>query len=94
MAGERDSCRFSEVACIETFDSRVQVVRNNYVAGVAAGNPGACGTINATNTMTTDLVVEGNTFDCPPGNDFPGHGVNVFATHSVVQIPGNSATKR
>lgn len=64
-----------------------QVVRNNDMSGVAVGNPNICATINATNPLTSDLVVQGNTFACPPGKFLPGGGINVAAAHSVVQQP-------
>jgi hypothetical protein len=62
-----------------------QVIRNNSMSGTAVGNPNICATINATNPLTTDLVVQGNSFDCPKGKLLPGGGINVAAGHSVVQ---------
>jgi hypothetical protein len=64
-----------------------QVIRNNSMSGTAVGNPDFCATINATNPLTSDLVVQGNTFNCPPGKLLPGGGINVAAVHSVVQQP-------
>lgn len=57
------------------------------MSGTAAGNPDICATINATNPLTSDLVVQGNTFSCPPGKVLPGNGINVETAHSVVQQP-------
>lgn len=60
------------------------VVRNNTIGGVAASNPGSCGTVNSTNSLTTDIVSERNVFDCPPGNALYGNGSNIYAQHSIV----------
>ena len=58
---------------------------NNSIAGVAPSNPGVCGTINATNAETSDLLVEGNSFDCTDGNFLAcGNGLCVNAVNSVV----------
>lgn len=65
---------------------RWAVVRGNSIGGIAPSNPGICGSINATNPATSDLLVEGNTFECPPGGFLPGgNGLNIYAAHSVVQ---------
>lgn len=63
---------------------RWAVIRDNAISGVAPSNPGICGSINASNPGTSDLVVELNTFGCPPGNLLPGNGLNVAAVNSVV----------
>jgi hypothetical protein len=62
-------------------------LRNNTVGGVAPSNPGVCGSLNATNPRTSDLLVEGNDVarGCPPGNALPcGDGVCIYAAHSVI----------
>jgi hypothetical protein len=63
---------------------RWSVIRGNSISGVAASNPGICGSVNASNPGTSDLLVELNTFGCPPGNLLPGDGLNIAAAHSVV----------
>ena len=63
---------------------RWAVIRGNSISGVAASNPGICGSVNATNPGTSDLLVELNTFGCPPGNLLPNDGLNIAAAHSVV----------
>lgn len=63
---------------------RWAVIRGNSISGIAASSPGVCGTVNATNEGTSDLLVELNTFGCPPGNLLPGNGLNIAAQHSVV----------
>lgn len=66
---------------------RWSVLRNNSISGIAPCNPGVCGSINATNPGTSDLLVEGNTFDCPPSALLPGgNGLNVMAVNSVVRL--------
>ena len=65
---------------------RWAAVRNNAIGGVAPCNPGVCGSVNASNPGTTDLLIEGNTVTCPPGNLLPcGDGICVAAAHSVIQ---------
>lgn len=63
---------------------RWAAVRGNTIGGVAASSPTVCGTVNATNPATSDVLVERNSFDCPPGALLPGGGVNVKAAHAVV----------
>lgn len=76
-------------ACNATFPGpyiRWAVIKDNAIGGVAPCSPGVCGAINATNPGTRNLLVEGNTFDCPPGNLLPGgNGLNVAAANSVVR---------
>jgi hypothetical protein len=64
------------------------MIRTNKIGGSSPSQPGVCGVINATDSaLTTDLVVESNTFGCPAGHVFPGSGVNsIRAEHSVVQL--------
>ena len=56
--------------------ARWQTIRRNYISGVAlssgVNHDGAkvCGTINAS-PLSTDVVVERNTFDCPIGTVQP-----------------------
>lgn len=65
---------------------RWAAIRGNAIGGVAPSNPGVCGSVNASNPGTSDLVVEGNTFSCPPTALLPcNDGVCVAATHSIVQ---------
>jgi hypothetical protein len=64
---------------------RWAAVRGNAIAGLAASSPTTCGAINAANPGTSDVLVERNTFECPPGGR--GGGVNVKAAHAVVQAP-------
>jgi hypothetical protein len=62
---------------------RWQMIRRNSIGGVSRSNPG-CGTINATFSGSSDIVAESNSFECPPGVDLPGGGVNIECTHCVV----------
>jgi hypothetical protein len=64
---------------------RWAAIRGNRIGGVAPCSPGVCGSVNASNAGTSDLLVEGNAFDCPAGNLLPGGGVNVAARNSIVQ---------
>jgi len=62
-------------------------VTGNRIAGIAPCSPGVCGSINATNSLTTDLLVEGNDVSagCTGGNLLPcENGVCVQASFSVV----------
>lgn len=81
--------RAPEAACNASWAGgpyvRWAAVRGNAIGGVAPSSPGVCGAINASNPGSTDLLVEANTFDCPPGALLPGGGVNVAASHSVVR---------
>lgn len=63
----------------------MQVIRGNNIGGIAASSPGVCGVINATNPVSTDIISEGNTFDCPPGAFLPGNGTNIRGQHCWVQ---------
>ena len=71
---------------------RWQVVRRNSIAGVAlsanqtnASSP-PCGTITTNSHQSTDVVVEGNVFDCPPGTRQPP--IHVECSHCKV-TPAN-----
>jgi hypothetical protein len=62
--------------------TRWQVVRRNSIAGVAASQT-ECGTVTLSSAASTDVVVEGNTFDCPPGKTQPP--IAVSCDHCRVQ---------
>ena len=76
-----------------TFDGpfiRWVAVTGNVLAGVAPSNPGVCASINASNALTTDLLVEGNdaTSGCAAPALLPcGDGVCVQASHSYIGAP-------
>jgi hypothetical protein len=61
---------------------RWATIRGNTIGGLAAANPTECGAVNVRNPATSDVLVEGNTLQCPPGGS--GGGVNVKAAHAVV----------
>ena len=67
-------------------------ITGNVLAGVAPSNPGVCASVNATNPLTTDLLVEGNDASaCPAPNLLPcGDGVCVRASHSYIGAPGGA----
>jgi len=60
---------------------------NNSISGIApSANPGMCGTINATNPQTSDLLVERNSFGCAAGDYLAcGNGLCISAANSVVR---------
>jgi hypothetical protein len=60
---------------------------NNSISGIApSANPGMCGTINATNPQTSDLLVERNSFGCAAGDYLAcGNGLCIGAANSVVR---------
>jgi hypothetical protein len=61
-------------------------MRRNTIGGISICSPGVCGSINATNGQTTDIVAEENVFNCAPGNLLPGgNGLNIYAEHSVAK---------
>lgn len=63
--------------------TRWQVIRRNSIAGVAESQT-ECGTIRLSGgNVSTDVVVEGNTFDCPAGKTQPAISVN--CSHCRVQ---------
>ena len=63
--------------------TRWQVVRRNSIAGVALSQT-ECGTISLSGGgVSTDVVVESNTFHCPPGKTQPPIQVN--CSHCRVQ---------
>jgi len=59
---------------------------NNSISGVApSADPGVCGTINATNPKTSDLLVEGNIFNCASGDFLAcGNGLCIDASNSII----------
>ena len=66
-------------------DIKWVTITKNHISGVAPSNPGICGSINATNPLSSDLLVERNEMSCPPGNFLPcGDGICVTAANSVV----------
>ena len=75
-----------------TFDGpfiRWVAVSDNVLSGVAPSNPGVCASINASNPLTTDLLVEGNDASCSAPALLPcGDGVCVKASHSYIGAPG------
>lgn len=62
---------------------RWAAIRGNAIGGLAAANPTVCGAVNVRNPATSDVLVEGNSLECPPGGS--GGGVNVRAAHAVVR---------
>lgn len=62
---------------------RWAAIRGNAIGGLAASSPTVCGAITAANPATSDVLVERNTFDCPPGGLLPGGGVSVKAAHII-----------
>lgn len=58
-------------------------IRGNSLGGLSASSPTACPAITAKNPGTSDVLVELNTFDCPPGGQ--GGGVHVQAAHAVIE---------
>jgi hypothetical protein len=73
--------------------TRWQVVRRNSIAGVALSQT-ECGTISLTGGgVSTDVVVESNTFQCPAGKRQPPIQVNCshcrVQNRSMLDYPGN-----